>query len=87
MAAVFKNMAGLKKLKLYGLSIPRGFDQCVAHLNELTDLNIKCLDTPSRALADGLCNSNDQANSSYNTKSCATSLKRYCLRQMQVFLI
>jgi len=67
-SAIFRSLGpSLKRLKLYGLSVPRGFDQCVANLGtQLRVLNVKCLDAPSRAMADGLT----------KNKACAASLHR-----------
>ena len=77
MVAIFRNLAAsrIRTLRLYSLSIPRGFDQCIGLLVDLETLNIKCLDTPSRALADGLCN-HAKPPGKGQSKSCAKSLHR-----------
>ena len=81
MVAIFRNLAAsrIRTLRLYALSIPRGFDQCIGLLVDLETLNIKCLDAPSRALADGLCNNHNKLppGKEGHSKSCAKSLHRY----------
>jgi hypothetical protein len=51
---IFKHLSGLKKLVLWGLSFPRGFDECVSQLPSLEYLDIRDCDLPTKHLADGI---------------------------------
>ena len=69
---IFKHLSGLKKLVLWGLSFPRGFDECVSHLPNLEYLDIRDCDLPTKHLADGIVRALEDCESS--TKVAASEV-------------
>ena len=51
---IFKNLSGLKKLILKGMSFPRGLDECLTYLPTLEYLDTTGSDFPTKHLADGI---------------------------------
>ena len=51
---IFKNLSGLKKLILKGMSFPRGLDECLIYLPTLEYLDTTGSDFPTKHLADGI---------------------------------